>query len=268
MNELVTQATLKAVDNVNCQYNTNGFGSGASGYIIIIFTVLCMIGMFAYIIKKDKEHKEDKNFDRTQYKEVLDKMMDSFLDTNKQIVDNIKHISDGQDKLVGSFNKSIEELYDVIGVQTKEFKKELNSDKELSLKEFERQYKVIAENCIYRIKDSLESRIEQNMLYENKETICGLGNSCSFENSEMFSLVKKFQAESREKVDGLNFKNEKVREKLRKITDSMAKQYAQELCYIFDVNSDYVKAALHRGVRNLSFKVINQINDIKFEDLI
>ena len=255
------------LQNVNKQYNENGFGSGASGYLIIIFAIACMIGMLYYIRKKEKESQEDKKVDREYHQGLMNRMMDSFIQTNEKITEEIKVISNRHDRLIESFNNSIEGLYSVIGVQTKEIKKEINSEKELSLKEFERQYKALAENCIFKIKDSLENRIEQNMLYENKASICGIAEGCTFENSEMYSLIKKFQSETREKVKQLHFNGDKIKDKLTKMTDLMAKQYAQELCYLFDVEQGYVKSALHRGVRNLSFKVLNKINDINFEEL-
>jgi len=254
----------KATDNLNYQYNTNGFGGGASGYIVIVFAIACVVAMFIYMARREKEHKTDKK----EHRETLNMLINSFLETNKNIVSEIKTISDRQDKLIMSFNSSIEGLYDVVGVQTKEIKKEINSEKQLSLKEFEKQYKMIAENCVFRIKDSLENRIEQNALFENKASICGLEGECMFEGSEIYSLVKKFQTEAREKVNCLNFNNEKLKNNLSKIIDKAVKQHTQELCYLFDVEQNYVKSALHRGLRNMGFKVINRINEINFEDLV
>ena len=163
MEQETIEIVQKTTDNLNHQYNTSGFGSGASGYIVIVFAIACVVGMFIYMARREKEHKTDKK----EHRETLDMLINSFLDTNKSIVREIKTISDRQDKLITSFNASIEGLYDVVGVQTKEIKREINSEKTLSLREFEKQYKMIAENCIFKIKDSLETRIEQNALFEN-----------------------------------------------------------------------------------------------------
>ena len=56
---MTTNGAINTITNETIkQYNTNGFGSGASGFIVIIIALI-FIGLAGYIIKRNQKKSED-----------------------------------------------------------------------------------------------------------------------------------------------------------------------------------------------------------------
>ena len=266
------------------EYQARGFESASALLIIIIASLF--IGIFSIIVYKmiknteitRKETTNNLSEERKQNRELLEKMMGIFeassnnqtravIDMNEKLVAQMKEISEKQTKTIESFNSSIEGMYNIIDLHSSRTIETINSDKMLSLDEFEKMTKTIMENTILFIRGDLESRVQKNDLFKLKQEICG-SEVCCYENSEVYSIIRNRTMIGRNKIRELKFNNEALKEKLFQRTDGLIKEVTRELCLTFDVvDENYIKASLFRAVTNISYKMINKINEIDFKAL-
>lgn len=246
-----------------------GYQNVSAGVIILIAIIFILIFtyMFKTIIKNSKEERKDNKAlmermmniyetnmkeQSTQTKEFLDKM-----------VKTIDIINTKQDEMKSFFKGINEGIINYIDISSNKVIDKVNGEKELTIMEFEKQSKIILENCILRIKEDLENKIEKNDLVANKLSVCGTPENKN-QNSELYLIIKKQSTECKDKIKALNFKHDSKKECLFNIIDDTSQEILLELSNIFDVKEGYIKAPMFRQIKNISDRTINSINELNF----
>lgn len=269
---LSSSSAIHIIDTASDIYEKNGFES-ASGYVVIMLFTCIIFGMFFYLRKQEKINEKNKEIEREnqkeerkQYKDLMDTMISSFLDTNKKMIEEIKTISNKQSELIVNFNSTIESIYNLNELGNNKMIETVNAEKELSLDDFEKITKIIIENGIFGIQNDLSSRIYRNDLILLKGQICGCDEN-DYENSEIYSIVKNNMNIGRSKIHLLKYNNPILREKLNKIHIEMALKTCKEIIKAFDVKEGYSKDVLNRIIKNIIYKLINDIKEINYKEL-
>ena len=71
MNNITTTILQDTAKNINKEYSQNGFGNGASGYIVIVLCICAIAIAIYYIIKSIKKNAEDRETAKNIQNELL-----------------------------------------------------------------------------------------------------------------------------------------------------------------------------------------------------
>ena len=279
MNETI-QSTAKEVIK---QYNTNGFGNGASGYLIILLAA-CAIGLAViYIVKSMRNRDLEKETSNKLQNELLKmfqststKQYEEMYKMNEQIIDEIKEISQkvqiGIDKMVETNLNTTKIMYDMIESSSEKTISKINSEKELGDKDYEEHIKLLFEVSMLKLHRSLLDRIEKNSLSRYKNEICGT-EQCNFEDGELYSELSKTHISFREKTElsESEYTNEKRKQKILEFVKSKIYDLAIPLCKLFCVGDTYDNPATNEIYKKdmkkaLSVLIDKRINDVEEKD--
>ena len=270
MSTTTTNAIEKTLNNVNEIYASQGFGSGASGYIVILTAVLFILGSF-FIIKRNQKKSEelqDKLF--VLFEQSVAKNNDEVKTLNSSMLEEIKNITltirDGMESMTTNVGKSSEAMYALIENNNDRLVEVINSEKKITLLDFEKQCKVLMELSLLRMYESFNSRLEKNDLVKLKCDLIGSETECH-KDSEIFSIIRKFGLECKTDIKNLNFNNEVIKNKVFDKYSMYLNELNIKVCDTFDVDVGYCKDLTGRAVRNVVFSTLNGINDLNFDNL-
>ena len=277
MSEVTTTANI--VKEATNQYNQGGINQ-AGGYILVVFFILIMFGILWYIkktIKDNKEHIDKINQEREEdrkdnnklqdkllkmFEENMRKQYDEMSEMNKNIIVEVKNISDsikdGIAVMVENQTKSSEMIYTIIESSNDRVLEIINKNKNLTTEEFENFVKLYNRLGFLELKESIDIRIERNNLVENKEIV----------KEEIGQFSDKMQNEFKERCDKLSCCNNSIEIKIIKKYESIKDACVSEIFEIFNtVQEGYSKQALFRSIKNEIYKAINKFSKIDFNEI-
>ena len=283
MNETIQSTTKEVIKH----YNANGFGNGASGYLIILLAA-CTIGLTVmYIIKsmrnRDIEKQNSSNLQNEllkMFQSTSTKQYEEMYKMNEQIIDEIKEISQkvqiGIDKMVETNLNTTKIVYDIIESSSEKTISKINSEKELGDRDYEEHIKLLLEVSMLKLHRYLLERIEKNSLLRYKNEICGT-EACNFEDGELYSELSKTHISFKEKTElsESEYTNEKRKQKILEFVKSKIYDLTIPLCKLFTVGDMYDnpdtreihKKDMKKALSILIDKRINDVEEKDFSDL-
>ena len=268
---MTTNGAINTITNETIkQYNTNGFGSGASGFIVIIIALI-FIGLAGYIIKRNQKKSEDLQEKLLKlFEESVNNNNKEMKELNTNMIDEIKNITlvikESMETMNINTTKSNEMIYSIIESGNDRIVDIINSEKQITLSDFEKQCKVLMELSLLRVYESLTSRLEKNDLVKLKCDLIGTEIQCH-KDSEIFSIIRKFALECKSDMKGLNYSNDTIKTKVFDKYSEYLNDLNEKMCGVFDVNEGYSKELVGRTLRNTLFSTLNTINDLSFDKL-
>lgn len=267
---LTTSAINTATNEIIKQYNTNGFGSGASGLLVILTAILFVLGSL-WIMKRNQkkaEETQDKLFNL--FEQTVKNNNEEAKALNSDMIEEIKNITliikESMETMNINTTKSSEMIYSIIESGNERLVDVINSEKQITLPDFEKQCKVLMELSLLRMYESFNSRLEKNDLVKLKCDLIGTETECH-KNSEIYSIIRKFGLECKADMKSLNFNNEIVKTKAFEKYTFHLNELNIKMCEIFNVVEGYSKELVSRSLRNTIFSTLNSINDLNFENL-
>lgn len=286
--ENITKTVIQnSAKEFNEQYQQNGFGSGASGYIVLVLCICAIVLTIYYIINSIKKNTEDKKVSNNIQNELLSmlqststKQYEEMYKMNEQIIDEIKEISQkvqiGIDKMVETNLNTTKIVYDMIESSSEKTISKINAEKELGDKDYEEHIKLLFEVSMLKLHRSLLDRIEKNSLSRYKNEICGT-EQCNFEDGELYSELSKTHISFKEKTElsESEYTNEKRKQKILEFVKSKIYDLTIPLCKLFTVGDMYDnpdtreihKKDMKKALSILIDKRINDVEEKDFSDL-
>lgn len=287
MNNITTTILQDTAKNINKEYSQNGFGNGASGYIVIVLCVCAITIAIYYIIKSIKKSAEDRETSKniqnellTMFQNTSTKQYEEMYKMNENIIAEIKEISQkvqvGIDKMVETNLNTTKIMYDMIESSSEKTISKINAEKELGDRDYEEHIKLLFEVSMLKLHRSLLERIEKNSLLRYKNEICGT-EQCNFEDGELYSELSKTHISFREKTDlsESEYTNEKRKQKILEFVKSKIYDLIIPLCKLFCVGDMYDnpetreihKKDMKKALSILIDKRINDVEEKDFSDL-
>lgn len=270
--------TTTILSEATNQYNKGGINS-AGGYILVVIGVLFVVGTIFYVKKNMKINEKnidnlnkERETEKKESKELQDKLFKMFEESinrqytemstmNKEIINEVKSISDsirdGMNGIVENNLKANEMLYAVIESSNDKVLNAIEERKCLRVEDYEKQVKLLNENHLFKLKDSLESRISRNNLVELKDVIA----------QEIDGMIENMACEFKESIKDIKYPNEAIITKFHVKYDSIIVDFKSDIIKLFDVKDNYNKDNLLRAVKSDVYKCINKISILNFNVL-
>lgn len=267
----MTSTSTNILKEATEQYNKGGLNS-AGGYVLVIMGLLLLAGIVWYVKRNSRITEENMKQERKENKELQDKLFKMFEESinrqynemstmNKEIISEVKTISDsiknGMTNIIENNLKANEMLYAVIESSNDKILTVIDEKKSVRIEDYEKQVKLINENNLYKLKDSLETRIMKNNLFELKTVIA----------EEIDSMIENMVCKFKDEIKDINYPNDTVIHKFNTKYDSIIKTFKSEIITLFDVQDKYNKDNLLRSVKSDIYKVINKINILNLNNL-